>query len=519
METASHDPHEDDASLREELVAYLDGELSVEQTRRIEERAAREPRTRRILEEFDRTWHLLDELESPATNEDLTRTTLEMVALAAAGDAERAKAAAPRARWRMRLWTLAGLVAAAAAGFALVAALAPDPNAQLLQDLPLLENLDQYKAVGSIGFLRALKDDDPFATEPGTTQAVPIRASGKTIAQRRQFVAGMTVKEREDLFENEKSFLTELKPEQRRRLRDLYTEIQGDRDRDKLLALMTRYWEWFSAQSYAVRNDQQQLDPAKRLAEIKKQLTLTGSEIRLDEESRAGLIRWMDFYTTQHDTRAIQEWARSRGGPGGPFGGPPRPNPNARLGRRANVRAWLRHSLLSQDAVQHPPISPDEMANLRASLSPDVRGKFDAIHKPEEQFRVIASWLREPSWPRETLRPEFEEQLADFFETKLDKEQQDRLMARPVDEMYRELGRMYYAMRQAATGGGPRPGDARNNRSGGRRGGWPGPRGSGGRRRMDDQPMRESLPPLEPNAKQLPRDSATDKPAGKADSQ
>src|SRR3974390_2351333 len=108
-----------------------------------------------MLEEFDRTWHLLDELESPATNEDFTRTTLEMVALAAVDDAAKAKAEVPRARRRAWLWTTAGLVAAAAIGFGLVAGLAPDPNAQLLKDLPLLENYDQYNAVGSIEFLRA----------------------------------------------------------------------------------------------------------------------------------------------------------------------------------------------------------------------------------------------------------------------------------------------------------------------------------------------------------------------------
>ena len=90
-----------------------------------------------MLEDFDRTWHLLDELESPATNEDLTRTTLEMVALAAVNDADRAKAASPRARWRMRLWTIAGLTVAAAAGFALVAALASSEQAARSQPAAL----------------------------------------------------------------------------------------------------------------------------------------------------------------------------------------------------------------------------------------------------------------------------------------------------------------------------------------------------------------------------------------------
>ena len=92
MESMPHDPANDEAQLREELVAYLDGELDAEQSRRIEQRAAVEPDARRMLEEFDRTWHMLDELDALPTSEDFTRTTLEMVAVAAAEDAEKAKA-------------------------------------------------------------------------------------------------------------------------------------------------------------------------------------------------------------------------------------------------------------------------------------------------------------------------------------------------------------------------------------------------------------------------------------------
>ena len=87
MESMPHDPANDEAQLREELVAYLDGELDAEQSRRIEQCAAAEPDARRMLEELDRTWHMLDALDTPATNEDFTCTTLEMVALAAAEDA------------------------------------------------------------------------------------------------------------------------------------------------------------------------------------------------------------------------------------------------------------------------------------------------------------------------------------------------------------------------------------------------------------------------------------------------
>jgi len=165
MDTMSHDSADDEAQLREELVAYLDGELDAEQSRRIEERAAVEPNARHMLEELDRTWHMLDELDSPPTSEDFTCTTLEMVALAAAEDVQEAKAQRPRRRLRAGLWAAGGLLGAAAAGFLIVTSLIPDPNAQLLQDLPILENYDQYREIGSIEFLRALNNAELFTKD------------------------------------------------------------------------------------------------------------------------------------------------------------------------------------------------------------------------------------------------------------------------------------------------------------------------------------------------------------------
>ena len=165
MEPISHNPTDDDDELREELVSYLDGELDAAESRRVEQRAAVEPDARRMLEELDRTWHMLDELDAPPTSEDFTRTTLEMAAVAANDDVAKAEAEAPRKRRRTRLWAAAGIFAAAAAGFLLVACFTPDPNAQLLEDLPILECFDQYREVESTEFLRALNKEKIFSEE------------------------------------------------------------------------------------------------------------------------------------------------------------------------------------------------------------------------------------------------------------------------------------------------------------------------------------------------------------------
>jgi anti-sigma factor RsiW len=164
MESTSRNPVNGE-QLREELVAYLDGELDAEHSRRIEQRASEEPEARRMLEEFDRTWHMLDDLEGQPTSEDFTRTTLAMVAQAASDDVAKDKAEVPRRRRRAALWIAAGMISAAAAGFLITAAVAPDPNAQLLRDLPVLENFDRYQDVGSVEFLRALNTEKLFAED------------------------------------------------------------------------------------------------------------------------------------------------------------------------------------------------------------------------------------------------------------------------------------------------------------------------------------------------------------------
>ena len=156
------DPSAVAAALDEQLVAYLDGELDAESGRRIEALLASDPEVRRRLQSLERTWDLLDQLDTAPVGEPFTHTTLEMVAVAARDDVEHDRAEAPRRRRRRRLAIGGGLLAAAAAGFLAVACLAPDPNRQLLEDLPVLVNFDEYRQVENVEFLRLLRKEGLF---------------------------------------------------------------------------------------------------------------------------------------------------------------------------------------------------------------------------------------------------------------------------------------------------------------------------------------------------------------------
>jgi anti-sigma factor RsiW len=168
----SQQPASDDFSLHEELVAYLDGELGPDESHRVEELLAADAGARQTLQRLDRAWQLLDDLDTSGVGDKFAQTTLEMVTVVAAGEVEQNQADAPRRRRRRRLLLGGGLAAAGLAGFAAVALLAAavDPNKQLVHDLPVLENLDQYSQVKDIEFLRMLNRERVFAEEPDDGQ-------------------------------------------------------------------------------------------------------------------------------------------------------------------------------------------------------------------------------------------------------------------------------------------------------------------------------------------------------------
>ena len=157
-------------SIDEQLVAYLDGELDTESSRRIEALLASDPRLRDALQRLDRTWELLDELDTSPAAEGLAHSTIEMVTAAAADEAQRLQREEPRLR--RRRWALAagGLLAASLAGFLAVTLLRPDANQQLLTDLPVLERLDEYRQIDDLDFLRALASENIFSKEDGHEQ-------------------------------------------------------------------------------------------------------------------------------------------------------------------------------------------------------------------------------------------------------------------------------------------------------------------------------------------------------------
>ncbi len=160
------EPNRNELPIEEQLVSYLDGEMDAEMSRQLEERLAGETEVRQALQGLDRTWELLDELETPTVAGTFTQSTLEMVAAAAADEAKQCVAAAPWRRRRRWLFAAGSLAAAGLAGFLAVAMFAPNPDRQLVENLGVLENVDGYRQIDDVEFLQMLHDEGLFVDLP-----------------------------------------------------------------------------------------------------------------------------------------------------------------------------------------------------------------------------------------------------------------------------------------------------------------------------------------------------------------
>lgn len=146
------------AEERQDLVAYLDGELEESAAARLETKLANSATARRELDSLKRTWEVLDFLPMPEATADFSHRTVELLTVQ---DQRRAVASRSTIDFLRNLsvfmaW-LVGLAACFAGGW-LALARWPDPNERLIRDLPVIERLDDYQAIPDVEFLRLLHE-------------------------------------------------------------------------------------------------------------------------------------------------------------------------------------------------------------------------------------------------------------------------------------------------------------------------------------------------------------------------
>jgi hypothetical protein len=533
------DPNAKTATLEDELVAYLDGELDDESGRRIEQLLATDPKVRAALQGLERTWELLDGLDRAHPEESLTRTTLEMVALAAEEDVQQQQAEIPRRRRRRWLLGSGALAAVALAGFLAVALLRPNPNEQLLRDLPVLENLDQYRQVDDIEFLRLLDQEGLFAKETG--HGAYSSRGEESLAERRARLETMPQAKKEDLVRLQERF-ARLDPAEQKRLRELNEQLERDPNAERLKKTMYRYYEWLKTLPLSQRIELSGLPPAERVERIKKLLQEQARKgpkpapakdparveaakrllreqakklgKRLDPKDVEGLLAWCEQMADRYGSRFLESLPEPR-----------RREMQQELSgvknseRRRELFGYLWMQWQSANPGKLPPMNDRDLADLLNRLTKATRDRLQS--KPAaEQWRTVAEWIglfqeNKPPVrrPDELIPEESEEDLALFFQHVLSEEEQDRLLSLPGEQMLRELWREYVRSKTS-----PAPARASDQPGGAKRpaAGNPG-RAEPNRKRPWKSPpgSPSSAPPPEKPSAPQPASPSSKEPPGK----
>ncbi|MDA1231216.1 MAG: hypothetical protein O2856_10615 [Planctomycetota bacterium] len=186
MTEPNHKPESDEIEGTEdpqvaELVAYLDGELPEHDADRVEQMLQGDAPLRRNAETLDRTWQLLDSLESATASGEFTQKTLSTISTIP-GDGDKASVT-PR-RWSLKellpgtliarglVWCLAGFLACS--GGMLLSRKArrertSATDAQILKDLDLYLRYPKLWRIPDVKFL----EDAAGKAEPAASEGNP----------------------------------------------------------------------------------------------------------------------------------------------------------------------------------------------------------------------------------------------------------------------------------------------------------------------------------------------------------
>jgi hypothetical protein len=421
-----------DPTLEEQLVAYLDGELDAENCRRIEDLLAADPQARLALQRLERAWEMLDSLGTEPAGVSFTRTTLEMVTVAAEEEVQEQAARRP---WRRRrgILTVGGILIAGALGFAVLALLAPDPNRRLVDNLPLLLNLDEYRQGESVEFLRLLQENRLF-TDARSPAAPP------EITDRRKYVEQLKPDDRADLAQRQERF-TALDSEEQRKLSDFETQLNGAPEAAAYRRIMRNYYAWWKTLPDFDRAKLSEMPPAERVRAIQQQLKsdLTAFDPKnLSRQDLEAVQQWFKDFAQKRFERLPQEEKD-------------RIKKNPMLAQHPFAGIWA-ESRRGQPGPNWPPRRPkifgkSEVDELRAKLSVDLQKKFDQL-SATAQIETLHRWLRYVTWPRLPKRPGplTDDELAEFFDDPkaLSPEEREHLLNLPSDEFQSQLLGQYY---------------------------------------------------------------------------
>ncbi len=433
--------------IQEELTAYLDGELDPAGSHRVEERLKHDPAYRAELARLEQAWRMLDQLDRAVVGENFTRTTLEMVATAAATDAKKSAN-----RWSKPA-ILGAAVLVAACGLLGVACgtwIWPDPNRQLLHELPILESIDLYEQGDSIEFLRKLERAGIFDQQPGDPAAavsMPDTSGDDALDERRSEIERMTPPERQQLRHNQERFNRYSLADRQKMLR-LLDDLDRDPHEDELRRVMIRYHEWLDTLPLSTRSELTDLPADERMEKI----------AALQRQQAAEQARELSDAPTQGDMQAIvqriEDYAWQNRHALLATLSPARQQYIERLDELNQRRAvlWLAaHQAQPGGKARLPQWDAATLADVAGKLSLGARRRIGALASEKDKQKLVGTWIQtalrhrvELGGIRQTLPSIDAAELQRFLREEFTSAQRERMLLLARDQRHRLLLRMYF---------------------------------------------------------------------------
>ncbi|MGN6543996.1 MAG: anti-sigma factor family protein [Aureliella sp.] len=347
----------------EQLVAYLDGELDGQTVAEIETKLATDPHLRTRLNDLRSAWDLLEELPPVAPNPKFARSTIEMVAMSAASQAESKRD--PLRNWRVWSLTLLVLPLMFAAGYAVVRSTQRLSERQALEVLPVLADWDALKLVERYDWLekiRSVQDLDRVAKR-SSSSGLGVGMVPESLEARRDWIEHLSDTGRDRLSANLEEFNNRTTPAQRQRITALAAQIYSGPDPQADLQAARDYAQFLN-----------ELGISERTAH----LAIQDDAARLDDLTRRVNRKMVDVYTQElppdaPDREAIRNWIQEMQDQYG--GSLPRNSVLLDLGRRTAFG----------DSV----IDDVDLDYLLETLTPQAQEIINRLKTPEAKYAAL----------------------------------------------------------------------------------------------------------------------------------
>lgn len=421
-----------ESTQNEELVAYLDGELTPDECRAVEERLANDAAYREQLRDLDQAWEALEALPTSTVDDAFARTTIELACVAAQEDVSQRKSVVAAENRSRRQWWVAGAVAASVIGFLMVRALAVHRNNLQLADLPVFQQADVLAQVDSIDFLRQLHQTvkinelarDSAAFNSALTDFQ--QASSPLLAARRQWVDSLSAERKSNLVDNARTFEDLPTPKEKERRRQLAHDLENETD---LQQTLIAYGQWLNRSPHngpwreGLREELSKLHtPSEKVAAIEQRLHQEANRLQHLSTDDRNALRLAILKVAEERTDKSQ-WRKSLEG--------------RRLGAgREDLQFWAILKGLGStlgDKSQRDATIEQLVHSLSAEALTHWRGM-----KKEQQYAQFIQWIRDL---RSTGN---DEDLEKFFASdKVSLEERQRLLEMPSERMKERLEGMY----------------------------------------------------------------------------